>query len=210
MYRIVGTAGAMMAALALQACDGDRVPAAPSPSVPTTPVTPRVVRGTVLDFQTQAPLANAVVRVGTQISGGTEVVTDVTGRYSMPQPPHSGQSYYFTVNDTLVGRGYPVGADYRGDLLVNPGTCVARYGVVIDARTLQPLAEVSLAIFTNTLATTGTDGWYRVDWGCPASGWVGFNTTFLRASHPNYFSRDELLGRGIGGAQRLDFILSPK
>jgi hypothetical protein len=150
------------------------------------------------------------VRVGTEISGGTEIVTDVNGRYTLPQPPHTGQPYYFTVNDTLIGRGYPVGEDYRGDLLVNPGTCVSRYGVVIDTRTLQPLAEVSLAILTNTLATTRINGWYRIDWGCPASGWVGFNTTFLRASHPNYHSHDALLGRGISGSQRLDFILSAK
>lgn len=187
-----------VALLLLQACD------ASSPTSPTTGTAP--VRGTVVDFQTQAPLPGVVVRVATDpAQGGVQATTDTSGRYVLPQALPAGAVYYFTVNDMLAGRGYPAGADYRGDLLVNGGTCVARYGVVLDARTLRPIPGATVGAFT----TTASDGWYRVDWGCPDSGTIGFNTAVLTATHPRYTSQDQVLGRGIQGVQRLDFLLTP-
>jgi hypothetical protein len=124
----------------------------------------------------------------------------------LPQPEHTGRFYYFTINNLPAGRGYPAGANYRGDLLVDSGTCVSRYGVVMDARTLRPIAGASVGSSGNTVTTT-TEGWYRIDWGCPSSGTIGFNTTFLTASHPSYTSQQQVLGRGIQNVQRLDFLL---
>ena len=189
----------------LQACNDRRGSTASTPSPPA-------VRGTVLDFQTQAPIAGAVVRVGTDpFVGGAETVTDSNGRYSLPQPPHTGMSYYFAVNNAPAGRGYPAGTSYRGDLLIDTGTCVARYGVVIDARTLRPIAGASLASGPfGWSGTTSGDGWYRIDGGCSSSGTIGFNTTFLTASHPSYISQPQVLGRGIQGVRRLDFLLEPR
>ena len=175
----------------------------------TLPPPPPVVRGTVLDFQTHTPISGAVVRLGPDpFAGGTDTITDANGRYSLPQPQTTGMRYYFDINNSFAGQGYPVGTNYRGDLLLDTGTCVSRYGVVIDARTLQPIAAASVG-FGNPLATTSTDGWYRIDWGCPASGVVGFNTTVLTASHPSYRSQDQVLGRGIARVLRLDFLLEP-
>jgi hypothetical protein len=176
----------------LQACDNGDAPTAPTPGS-------QVVSGTVLDFRTRAPLAAVVVGLG-----GTEAVTDSNGRYSIVQPPHTGSYYSFAVNRALVGQGYPAGSNYRGDLFVDSSTCVSRYGVVIDARTLRPIAGASVSS-----ATTDADGWYQIDMGCPASGLVGFNTAIFTASHPGYTSQQQLLGRGIGLVRRLDFLLTP-
>jgi hypothetical protein len=184
----------------LQACDNKSGPTAPTPSAP-------VVRGTVVDFQTQTPMAGAVVRLGTDpLGGGAETVTDSNGGYSMPQPPDTGRFYYFTVNNWSAGRGYPAGVNYRGDLLIDSGTCVARYGVVINARTSRPIAGASVG----SNARTAGDGWYRIEWGCPSSGTIGFNTSLLTASHPSYTSQQQVLGRGIQRVQRLDFRLEPR
>ncbi len=50
----------------------------------------------------------------------------------------------------------------------------------------------------------------RSDWGCPTSGTIGFNTSMLSASHPNYTPETVVIGRGIQSVQRLDFLLNPK
>lgn len=195
----------LVVVVTLYACEDARQPTSPTPSSP--PSSP-VMRGTVLDYQTQTPIAGAVIRVGTDpYSGGTEMVTDANGRYELPQPQHTGTSYYFAINNSFAGRGYQAGANYRGDLLQDTGTCVSRYGVVIDAKTLQPIVGASVVPSGKTITTTSSDGWYRIDWGCPSSGTIGFNTSFLTASHPSYASQQQVLGRGIQGVQRLDFIL---
>jgi hypothetical protein len=186
MRRIRRAATVVIAGVMLQTCGDNRGPTAPTTSSP-------VVRGTVLDFQTQTPIAGAAVRVGADpFAGGAETVADVNGRDSLPQPPHTGMFYYFAINNSPAGRGYPAGANYRGDLLVDTGTCVSRYGVVIDGRTLRPIAGASVGFSANTLATTSRDGWYRIDWGCPSSGTIGFNTTFLSASHSSYTSQQQI------------------
>jgi hypothetical protein len=52
--------------------------------------------------------------------------------------------------------------------------------------------------------------WYRIDWGCPSPGTIGFNTIFMSASHPSYASQQQVLGRGIQRVSRLDFVLEGK
>ena len=199
MPRIHQAATVVIATVMLHSCGENRGPAAPSPSV---------VRGTVLDFQTQTPITGAVVRIGADaFAGGTETVTDANGRYSVPQPAHTGMFYYFSINNSPAGRGYPAGVSYRGDWLVDNGTCVSRYGVVLNARTLRPIAGASVG---SSATTTASDGWYRTDWGCPSSGTIGFNTSILTASHPSYTSQQQVLGRGIQRVQRLDFLLEPR
>ncbi len=51
------------------------------------------------------------------------------------------------------------------------------------------------------------DGWYRIDLGCPATGTIGFNTTFMTVTHPNYAKREQVVGRGISGVSRIDLDL---
>lgn len=201
----------VFALLMLEGCEGTSGPTEPTPSAPVVPPSVPVVRGTVVDFQTQTPISGGIVRVSTGplSTVAAEAVTDANGRYSFAQPQHTGMSYSFSVNNSPAGRGYPAGPNYRGDLLVDAGTCISRYGVVLDARTLRPIAGASVG---SAGAVTSIDGWYRIDWGCPSSGSVGFNTTFLRATHPNYISPElgQILGRGIQKVQRLDFLLEPR
>src|SRR5262245_41167619 len=88
----------------------------------------------------------AVVSFGADsLARGPETTTDTNGRYSLPQPPHPGMFYYFAINRSFAGGGYPAGSNYRGDFLLDTGTCVSRYGVVIDAKTLRPIGGPRLA-----------------------------------------------------------------
>jgi hypothetical protein len=195
----------------------DREPVAATPTSPTPPL---IVRGSVLDFQTSQPIPGAVVGFATDIGfpgapiGITETaVTDTNGRYSLPEPPLRGDppaGYYLVVNNQIVGRGYPRSTNYRADLAIDRGKCVTRYGMVLDRRTFAPIAGASILNLGNrVLATSDRDGWYQVDFGCGV-GWVGFNTTWLIMSHPNYNSSNFAGGRGIVGLFREDVVLSAR
>jgi hypothetical protein len=110
-----------------------------------------------------------------------------------------------------MGRIRVTGPTYRADFLVRPGTCVSRYGTLADARTLRPIAgaTVSLSLGGGSVISE-TDGWYRIDLGCPTSGQVGFNTTVIYVSHPNYVDQSQVVGRGVAGVTRLDFELQAR
>jgi hypothetical protein len=145
--------------------------------------------------------------------GMTETsVTDADGRYSLPEPPtrSNGLRYQFVVNNEWVGSGYPRATNYRADVAVDRGSCIARYGMVLDSRTYAPIVGAVARNLSNRVeATTGPDGWYHIDWGCGV-GQVGFNTTWRTMSHPDYISRDFLFGRGVSGNFREDVLLTPK
>ena len=131
-------------------------------------------------------------------------VSDANGRYSLTEPPpRAGQGYTFVVNGKSAGTGYPRASNYRADVAVDRGLCVSRYGMVLDSKTYLPISGAT------GMGTTGPDGWYQVDWGCGV-GQVGFNTVLRRVSHPNYETKDVILGRGVGGTYRLDVLLTPK
>ena len=55
--------------------------------------------------------------------------------------------------------------------------------------------------------TSEPDGWYRIDLGCPPTGTIGFNTTFMSVTHPDFAPRQQVVGRGIGGLSRIDIDL---
>ena len=61
---------------------------------------------------------------------------------------------------------------------------------------------------------TETDGWYRLDLGCPNDAWgprfISSGTTFLNISHPKYVALSVIQGHGISGAYRGDWELQPK
>jgi hypothetical protein len=97
-------------------------------------------------------------------------------------------------------------AGYRGDLFVRPGTCVTRYGIVADNETLRPVANATVTLLASS-AITAIDGWYRIDFGCPANSWVGANTTFMSVTHPNYVDGSVGVGRGVYSLQRIDVWL---
>ena len=179
------------------ACGGQQTPNAPSNR-------PAGFSGRVLDFTTNLALSAVTVSFGDKTA-----ITGADGTYVLNVP--SGQ-YEPTVDGVRVGTTHVTGGSYRGDFLVHTGTCVSRYGTVSDRQTLKPVAGAAVGFNGSSAAitTTGTDGWYRIDLGCPTNGIVGFNTTFLVVSHPNHASASQTVGRGIYGVTRMDVELDRK
>lgn len=215
---------AILLSASLAACGSDQrtVPAAstaPTPIGETPPIAtqPTRVQGVVLDFQTAKPIARAVVGFSTDFFtapiGMTETaVSDANGRYSLvePTPRANGQPYSFVVDNQLRGWGYPKARNYRADIAVDKGKCVARYGMVLDSKTFEPIVGATARNLSNQVrATTDKDGWYHIDWGCGVDS-IGFNTTWHIMSHPNYNSTNFASGRGISGNFRQDVMLVAK
>jgi hypothetical protein len=160
--------------------------------------------GTVQDFKTRAPLPGAVVQFRTDIQTPfVSVTADAAGRYNA-RLPHRGL-YLVSVDGGAFGQTQAEGT-YRGDLLVDTGTCVARYGAVTDEDTGHPIGGAKVTM--GTVATiTASDGWYVADMGCPESGLIGFNTTLATIERSGYTPQMPVLGRGIGRVLRLDVVL---
>jgi hypothetical protein len=182
-----------VAFLVISACGGT----ATEPSART----PRI-SGTVVDFTTGAGVPGISVQFG-----DAATMSDGSGKYAVTLPAIG--MYQPFVDGAPAGSSFVVSNNYRGDFLVRTGTCVARYGTITDRAWHRPLrgATVSLA---QTTAITGTDGWYRIDLGCPASGLIGFNTTFISVTHPDYVDASQGVGRGISGVRRLDIRMQPR
>ena len=165
----------------------------------------------MVDFQTARPISGAVVGFATSSGGspsGSTAVTDANGQYSLPEPPGPSR-YYFIVNNRSVGGGYPHGANKRaGDVAVDNGRCVTRYGMVLDRTTYLPIVDARILNLSNrVIATTDRDGWYQFDFGCGV-GSIGFNTTWVIATHPDYNSQNFSGGRGWSGVARDDVLLT--
>jgi hypothetical protein len=171
----------------------------------TGPSSGRVsIRGRVVDFGTQAAVSGAVVQFARELSpDDSRATTDSSGSYVLTVP--SAGFFTVSVDGSFVGSGRVTGAAYRGDLFVAGGTCISRYGSLADARTLRPVggATVRLGLATTT---SGADGWYRIDLGCPAMNFPG-GTTLMYVTHPNYAPREQVVGRGVQGVRRIDLDL---
>lgn len=210
-----------------QACSGDRNaapsaatpvamptpgPTTPPPAPPAPTVTDGMIRGRVIDLLTQSPLPGATVELRTDsATPGVSTVTDGDGRYALPQPAGPGPSsgwYHLAANNGPGGSANASSPWFSGDLIADATGCVSRYGMVLDARTLQPLSGVTLS-YGNS-ATTDVRGWYQLDWGCPASGSIRSSTAFLEASRLGYVTGQSMLGRGFSGVRRLDVLLQPE
>ncbi len=166
-----------------------------------------LIRGRVLDFRTETGVPGALVEfVGQSHPGSGRASTDVTGSYAMSLP--SPRSYAISVDGAEVGTTLVTGTGYRGDVLARGGPCVSRYGSLSDARTLRPITGATVSIGIGLGATTsGPDGWYRLDLGCPVEGWIGDNTTFMSVTHPSYVPLQQVVGLGVRGVERLDLEL---
>jgi hypothetical protein len=188
-----------------------------APSHANTNIGPVIVSGRVLDFSTNAGVAGATVSFGTTDGGPFAAVgtttSNATGSYTlsmatvaqMPGP----RPWDVEVDSVWIGRALLMVAGYRGDLLVHPGTCVTRYGIVADSQTLRPIASATVKLLASSAVTT-IDGWYRIDLGCPANSWVGYNTTFLYVTHPEHMDGSETVGRGVHSTERIDVWLQPR
>ena len=108
------------------------------------------------------------------------------------------------INGILRGTAFVGDAGYRGDLMIDDGRCVARYGTVTDIAG-RPLANAVLSLGP-LRAVSGTDGWYSMEYGCQ-SAVIGGNTIFISVTRDGYASLSRVVGRGIVGVERLDIAL---
>jgi hypothetical protein len=168
------------------------------------------VSGRVIDFHTNQGVPNAVVVLSdvgpVPGSGGHEATTDASGLYRLTVPTGG----YFAYVDGHSWAWFNLRAPaYRGDLLVNPAGCAARYGVVLDARTGQPVAGVRVLLVGFETVTDST-GWYRLDIGCQSD--YGVGTTFVHFSRSGYQDRSLVAGRreSLAGVWRMDAALAPE
>jgi hypothetical protein len=192
----------VLAVFTLLACTSCGSSGPSSPAAPGDPGGALRVSGQVRDFSTGTGVADVTVTFGE-----ASATTSADGRYSLPTPGIG--TYYPTIDGQRVGTSHVTGASYRADFLVRSGTCVARYGTVSDPSTHKPVSGVMLSL-GGKVTGSGVDGWYRLDYGCPSEAWVGFNTIFLYASHPDYGETSWIVGRGIAGVARLDIEMQKK
>jgi hypothetical protein len=111
-----------------------------------------------------------------------------------------------SVDDELVALVNLKDRTYRGDFFGRAAGCIARYGTIVDRQTRRPVSGAAVSAGGVTAATDQT-GWFRLSLGCPETACVGFNTTFLVITHPNYVNGSFVAGRGICFVQRVDYEL---
>ena len=165
------------------------------------------VHGQLLDFATQAARPAMTIRFVDDFRVNTgSATTDQTGSYVLSIP--AAGSYLVWINETGIGRVRVHGGPFRGELFVDDGTCISRYGTVFNRMSSRPVAGATVSLGQQT-ATTGVDGWYRIDLGCPASRMIGFNTTFIYVTHPRFANYQQIVGRRLYEVQRLDMDIDP-
>jgi len=163
------------------------------------------ISGRLLDFRSQAGIAGAVLLFSRdQQLGNVTTTTLADGSYVVTVPAVG--PFTISADGAYLGSAHVTGPAYPGGLLEDSGTCISRYGSVVDARTLRPVVGATVSLL-DASAPTGIDGFYRIDLGCPSSGPIGFNTTFLSVSHPDYSPGSAVVGRGVAGVRRLDVDL---
>jgi hypothetical protein len=156
-------------------------------------------RGRVTDYVLGSPIAAATV----EFVPAPATITDSNGEYGLTV--RGSGRYTVRVNGTSAGSTYVNGTPFRGDLLIATGTCISRYGLIIDDRSLRPIRGATVMLQGKS-AATATDGWYRIDLGCPDILLPG-NTTVISVTHPDYETGRQPVGRGVFRVERLDLAL---
>lgn len=188
--RVSRIIGVVFIVLGLTGCSS---PSAPSPVHSSST---QIVSGQVIDLATGAPVPARQFRLGTQ-----QIVTDGNGRYSIEV---ATGDYSFRLDSGETGSIAARHSPTKGDLFANIGNCQGRYGVVFDSSTGRPIAGAKVSLTGS--ATTGADGWYRIDAGCGQS---FFNTTVFDANAPGYQGYSEFMGRYVNTLIRQDIGLNP-
>ena len=162
------------------------------------------IHGRVLDFRSQSALPGAV-RTFHCRSAARREPCDHRCRRRLRDDGTGGGTFTVSVDGAFEGTARVTGPAYLGDLLIDRGTCVSRYGTVADARRSRPVGGATVAIGTHSVVS-GQDGWYRIDLGCPFV--PGFsNTTIISVTHPSFASYQQIIGRGVQGVRRIDLWL---
>jgi hypothetical protein len=199
-----------LVAISVVACDAS-APVAPTIEghAVSRPATPVARSGRTLDFGTGAGVPNVAVALGNldfsgQFAANATAITNPTGSYTLSI---ARGLYISTIGAEGFGQVQILGGGDAGNFLVNTGTCVSRYGYVVDLLTGDPIEGARVTLSGNVISSDAA-GWYRVDLGCPANRLVGFNTTFISVSHPGYQDGGQVVGRGVFGTSRLDIALA--
>jgi hypothetical protein len=182
------------------ACRPQQIPNTPPTPVPLPAPAPAAgFTGRVVDFTTALGVAGAKVSFGE-----TTATTGWDGTYVLDIPVGV---YEPVIDGVRVGLARVTGPSYRGDFFVRTGTCIGRYGTVVDRGTALPIVGATVSLGGQQVVT-GMDGWYRIDLACPAPGIIGFNTALLGVSHAEYTNASWIVGRGIAGATRIDIDMN--
>lgn len=162
------------------------------------------INGRVIEFFSRQTVSGLSIEIR-NIDGSTvtTTTTDGGGQYSATLP--RGGEYLVYANGLPRGSIYTGGGGFRGDLLIDDGRCVARYGTVTDASG-RPVQNATVSLGALSAVSAG-DGWYSLEFGCPGGGIIGGNTILLNVSREGYISWGRVVGRGITGVQRLDVAL---
>jgi hypothetical protein len=195
-----------------------------SPTAPTTAPsaagTPTVhISGRVIDYQTGKTVSGTSIEWTALNSGSpsrTRTTSDVTGRFDVELP--AVERYQFQIQTGPInfqsGLVRTPWKRLESDILVNAGTCAARYGYVFDAVTREPIEGARVAVRAGTVFTDGR-GYYRIDIGCVQYGFEhwGIGTTTIGVSHGGYQFVADIDGRSenisYSGIVRRDFALQP-
>jgi hypothetical protein len=213
--------GLTLAAAVLLAGCGSSDPARNLPPTAPTPSGPLQVRvyGSVVDFTTNTPVPRASIDF--YIQGlptiARSVITDAAGFYDVSLT--RGVKYNPRINgpdvDSNRGTIIPVAKQTQADYMVNGGTCIVFYGTIRDAITGEPVSG-AMVRFGATPHLSGSDGSYRLDFGCPtpATPWRSIGTTFMTVTSPGYVTQSPFGTRAefIPGyrTQRIDVALQPE
>lgn len=206
-----------MIAISAVACSGS--PTQPAPWDGQV----RVV-GVVRDVQTNVAIAGAHVTIGTcnildtpGCSASVSATADQNGLYALSLA--AGAYRAVSIDGEPTGLITLQDPNYRGDFFVHLAGCVGRYGTIVDKQTRRPVSGASLAVIGPGLRATATSdqtGWFQILPGCgirreeDGAACIGFNTTDLSITHPNYASGSFPVGRGFCGVSRADYELVPR
>jgi len=167
-----------------------------------------VVTGRLMEYATGLPVPGMHLvfeqrNLSGQVLATAETTSDPTGTYVLTVAPGAWGTQG---NDIIATVQVPETGVFHGDLLRDVGFhCVARYGVITDRQTRQPIANVRVRLLSQTVQTD-SNGWYRVDFGC-SGGPIGFNTTVMFFDAPGYKSSVLTIGRGVFAVERTDLFL---
>lgn len=104
-----------------------------------------VIKGRVLDYETQNPLANAMITIA---SASRQTRSDSAGTFVFQEIPISSYSLVCTLD------GYY--ADTRTDVLVRPGRTIFVKMELVKARMIREEVSVTAGYFPNTPSETGS------------------------------------------------------
>lgn len=171
----------------------------------TGPASGRVfITGRVVDYVTRDVVREATILFkGDNGPPDVAAVTDAAGEYAV-EASIAGE-YTVRVNSAIAGAVRAGATSRRVDLFVNGGTCISRYGTILGRRSGRPIPGATVTLVGQSVRT-GADGYYQIDLGCPDLPRPG-GTTVVAVTHPDYLARNQVVGRGVFGVQRLDLAL---